>query len=296
MNLAHLYYFAKLSEIKNYTAAADELFISQPTLSLAISGMEKELGTKLFTKKRGVVEPTENGEAFYQYVSASLRMLENGIDYICEQTGAMNRSITIGSVYSAQGRQWSALLNAFRTKVGPDVQINIMQNTTQGALRNLKRGRNDVAFCGTMGNDPDIESLPIWTQEAALVVNRRHPFAEMESISLKCLKNCEVISYNTDGPIGAELSALVDGFNIDILRLYSDEITLCSLVAANPDTVAIACRSWLLKSFEDDVVVLKIDEAPKDFHRLYMSYRANIAHPQIVRDFIEIARGFDFSK
>lgn len=44
MNLAHLYYFRKLVEVKNYSRAAEELFIAQPTLSLAVSSLERELG------------------------------------------------------------------------------------------------------------------------------------------------------------------------------------------------------------------------------------------------------------
>jgi len=40
MNLAHLYYFRKLVEVKNYSRAAEELFIAQPTLSLAVSSLD----------------------------------------------------------------------------------------------------------------------------------------------------------------------------------------------------------------------------------------------------------------
>lgn len=54
MNLAHLYYFRKLVELGSYSMAAKELYIAQPTLSLAISNIEKELSTVL-VKKKGVI-------------------------------------------------------------------------------------------------------------------------------------------------------------------------------------------------------------------------------------------------
>ena len=44
MNLSQLYYFRKLAEVEHYTHAAEELFISQPTLSNSISQLERELG------------------------------------------------------------------------------------------------------------------------------------------------------------------------------------------------------------------------------------------------------------
>ena len=50
MNLNQLHYFAKLAEVEHYTKAAEELSISQPSLSHAVSSLEKEIGTKLFEK------------------------------------------------------------------------------------------------------------------------------------------------------------------------------------------------------------------------------------------------------
>lgn len=68
MNLAHLYYFRKLVEVKNYSRAAEELFIAQPTLSLAVSSLERELGCILVKKRRNALELTEEGEEFYDAV------------------------------------------------------------------------------------------------------------------------------------------------------------------------------------------------------------------------------------
>ena len=50
MNIYNLRYFVTLARIRQYTKAAEELCITQPSLSHAISQMEKELGVKLFEK------------------------------------------------------------------------------------------------------------------------------------------------------------------------------------------------------------------------------------------------------
>ena len=50
MNLTHLKYFIELAETKHYTKAAEHLFITQPSLSHAISQLETELGVPLFEK------------------------------------------------------------------------------------------------------------------------------------------------------------------------------------------------------------------------------------------------------
>ena len=51
MNLSQLRYFVKLAHEKHYTKAAEQLCITQPSLSHAISTLEKELGIQLFEKK-----------------------------------------------------------------------------------------------------------------------------------------------------------------------------------------------------------------------------------------------------
>ena len=78
MNLNQLHYFAKLAEVEHYTKAAEELSISQPSLSHAVSSLEKEIGTKLFEKQgRGVVL-TKYGKIFKEYVDEAIHSLDTG--------------------------------------------------------------------------------------------------------------------------------------------------------------------------------------------------------------------------
>ena len=72
MNLSQLYYFRKLAEVKHYTHAAEELFISQPTLSNSISQLEKELGIPLFKREGRTIKLTRYGAEFYEYATEAL--------------------------------------------------------------------------------------------------------------------------------------------------------------------------------------------------------------------------------
>ena len=64
MNLNQLHYFSKLAEVEHYTKAAEELGISQPTLSHAVGALETELGTKLFEKQGRNITLTKYGKIF----------------------------------------------------------------------------------------------------------------------------------------------------------------------------------------------------------------------------------------
>ena len=78
MNLSQLNYFKKLAEVLHYTRAAQELFITQPTLSGAISSLEKELGAPLFERNGRSVLLTPYGEVLYEHVSLALRAIDDG--------------------------------------------------------------------------------------------------------------------------------------------------------------------------------------------------------------------------
>ena len=64
MNLSHLRYFVELAHTRHYTRAAEHLFITQPSLSHAISQLEGELGVPLFEKNGRSISLTQYGKQF----------------------------------------------------------------------------------------------------------------------------------------------------------------------------------------------------------------------------------------
>lgn len=290
MNLDHLNYFKTLVELKSRSAAAGHLAITPSTLSLALSKLEQEVGVPLIEKTRGTVELTTEGEAFYEYVNTALRFLNNGLKLIQEKRGGgLQREIVIGAVFSVQSKDWSRIINRFRLRTHGNVLIRVEQLSTPLLVKGIKQGTIDVAFAGTMGDDPEVRFDPCWSQEAVLVVNRLHPLANRDEVSLKDLSDQYLISYNLTGPLGAELTELVKDYELTIDCLYSDEITLASMVVGNPDMMAIACRSWLLDSFERDIKLVRISEAPRNFHQMYLCSNARVEQSKTVSEFIDTA-------
>ena len=78
MNLNQLYYFRELAEQRKYTKAAENLFISQPTLSVSIKQLEEELNCKLFKHSGRYVVLTKYGRQFYNTVVSALATLDQG--------------------------------------------------------------------------------------------------------------------------------------------------------------------------------------------------------------------------
>lgn len=71
MTLNQILYFQKIANLENYHQAAEELYISQPSLSRSMASLENELGVTLFEKEGRGVTLTKAGRMFLEYASPS---------------------------------------------------------------------------------------------------------------------------------------------------------------------------------------------------------------------------------
>ena len=296
MNLAHLYYFRKLVEVRNYSRAAQELFIAQPTLSLAVTSLERELGCALVKKKRNILELTEDGEDFYEAVVVAMNSLDNVTQKIRERSFAEAGTIRVGTVYSIQGQAWSAAIRDYHRAAKNHARIKWKQGTTESLMKDLKNGSLDVIMAGVLEKpDPEVESIPCFSQSAELLCHRAHPLATRKEVSLDELGAYPIITYAAkDGPFAREIASLLAGHpDLNVAFDYNDEITLASLVTADPHMLSIVCHSWLVDAFPD-VATVTIKEAPVDFHRFYISYRKRERLSLAVEEFVDFMKDYDF--
>ena len=297
VNLSQLYYFRALTQTHSYQEAAKELFISQPTLSIAISNLEKELGVQLVSRKRHNIELTDEGKQFSRAVNQALQILDENVEALKSQAIEQNTTLRVGIVYSAQDSTWSSVMRSFWMQSRVKPKFTIRQGTTPDLLESLKAGDVDLVIAGTMGEDSSIEQIPCWSQPVCALAQDKNPLVikyRDKGITLDDLRGYRVLSYISRGPVGPEVQAMVKGHDLDVKYEYTDEITLCSMVMADPDSIALACRSWLIDAFTS-IVPLRINDAPTHFHRFYLSHRANIPKTQtLLLEFIEYIKNFDF--
>lgn len=136
MRLDYLRYFDHLAEVLNYTRAAEDLYIAQPTLSVAMKRLEKELGIKLFQRGEGStrIELTDMGKAYHEYVSLALKDLDKGLRIAREIQGEMNSLVRVGTIYAMQGRFWSEAIESFASSCQTKPQIAIEQALSLSSL------------------------------------------------------------------------------------------------------------------------------------------------------------------
>ena len=293
MRLDYLRYFNHLAKVLNFTKAAEDLFVAQPTLSVAIKRMEQELGVKLFKRGKGSsrIELTESGAAYYEYVSLALNNLDTGLRVAREIQGEANSLLRVGTVYSMQGINWSQAMQAFLSKKSNPPKISIEQSYSPELIARLRKGELDVVFAARMDDLDDLNYIYVWSQPLVLGVHKNHPLAKREKITLDDLKKYEILTYPKESPVQRiDIELPVDEMNL--LREYDDEITMSTIISSDENKLALFCHSFLVNAFSD-VVCRRVEGLSEDFHKVYLVSRKE-THPKVVDDYISFMSAYSF--
>ena len=97
MNTEELKTFIFLSKVKNFTLAAEQLYIAQSTVTNRISELEKEVGKKLFTRGSKMITLTEAGEIFLRYAERILELQNTSIEEM-NALSSHSRKFSIGAI------------------------------------------------------------------------------------------------------------------------------------------------------------------------------------------------------
>jgi DNA-binding transcriptional LysR family regulator len=258
MNLKHLEYFRVLANLEHYTQAADQLFITQPSLTYAISELEKELGTHLFERQGRNTRLTKYGRFFLSYVNRALSELEKGEKKLRDLTSPSHGTIDFAFIYTLGSHFVPTMLQAFFSEeANKNISFSFHQGNTKNIIQGLKDEKFDLAFCSFAENEPEIDFVPLLQQELVIIVPNNHPLATYDTISLKDTAPYPFVYFNKQSGIRPLIDSLFKKVDVTpkIVCEVEEDNAVAGLVAINYG-IAIIPRIWSLNQF--DVKILPI--------------------------------------
>ena len=242
MNLSQLYYFRKLAELQHYAKAAKELYITQPSLSNAISSLEQELGVSLFQKTGRNIHLTKYGAEFLAYVNKGLEQIDKGIAIMKNYAGTGDGGkIDLGCIITVQTDFIPKLLNGYKAAAG-GVAFNVREDTSIPLVKDLLSGCYDVVFCAKGNEDPDLAYVPVLTQKVVVAMSSDCPLVEKEFVTPTDLLEQHLITYVDTIPLGRAVRRMLDECGIkNVEYSYLDESILAGF-AANGEIGRASCR------------------------------------------------------
>ncbi len=184
ITLTQLTSFLTVVRRGSVTAAAEELVVTQPSVSAAVSALERELGVKLTERVGRTLHPTAAGEAYVPYASDVLGLLQQGARAAREAAEHPRRTLRISAVTTAGEYLVAPLIRGFRERQ-PELDISLHVGNRDEVFRRLADHEVDVALSGRVPQDGRLHGEPFADNEFALVTSVGDPLAKRRSVAIE---------------------------------------------------------------------------------------------------------------
>ena len=187
LNFNQLRIFYHAAKNLNFTAAANELFITQPAVTFQVKSFEEYCNLKLFKKKGRRVHLTDEGKALYEFAEKIFRFekeIENAIDEMRE----LKRGVLRLGTTKAYARYFMPLMITTFHKNFPNIKIQLNEGSSAEMIYSLADFKIEVAVIAKAVEHPEVNFIPFSKEEMALILAPDHPLAQKKAISFKELE------------------------------------------------------------------------------------------------------------
>jgi DNA-binding transcriptional LysR family regulator len=179
--------FVSVVKLGTLTRAAEALYLSQPTISLQLQALERELGTHLLERRRRRINLTDAGEALYELARPLVEGWETlDRDFQAKVKGLQAGRLTIAAGTSTIQYLLPELVRRYRERF-PAVQLQLANVTGKDGLALLRADDADFAVGSMLDVPNDIAWAPVQHYDPMLIMPPGHPLAAKEKITLEDL-------------------------------------------------------------------------------------------------------------
>lgn len=234
MELRQIEYFIAVSQLKSFTKAAQKLFVTQPTLTIAIKNLEKEFGLSFLTREHGNLALTEDGKIFLEYAERIISDVDYTVKQMAGRKPAARELLRIGIPTVTGALMYPILLNKFIAQ-NPNINLYLSDAGNLDIIKQVGSGELEIGFVSLSCHLEDsFEKLPLSWNQMCVISSTSHPFCKLSSIDIRNFAQSPIIMYNS-GESYTEI--LLDeifqklGLKLQIHQRIKHSVTLFEMVA-----------------------------------------------------------------
>ncbi|MEI6419327.1 MAG: LysR family transcriptional regulator [Sphingomonadales bacterium] len=236
MEMHQIRYFLSAARLLNFTRAAEECNVAQPSLTRAIQKLEEELGGPLFRRERARTHLTELGRLMQPHLERTFRAAEDA-KALAKGFGKGHVAPLVLGVCSLVE---SATLDAVLADLGeamPGLQLDIVGGTSQELLGQALDGQLDLMIIEAPAEAPErFEAWRLFSHDYRMVVRRDHPAANQKEITLADLAREPLIDHDCAGMAALRAQAEVVGITLNLRHAARDVAQLKRLIMSRLGT------------------------------------------------------------
>lgn len=177
MDVRDLQVFLSVARHLNYTRAAEEVNLSQPSVSVRMRQLERDLGAKLFEQLGKKVALTEAGQMLLPHAIRVMAAMDDARHAIDELRGLERGSLRIGASTTPGMYLIPRTIAQFKQQY-PSIDVHLAVKDTRQIEEGVIRNEFDFGFVGGHLAGDEVDVLPWITDELRLIVPKGHRFAK----------------------------------------------------------------------------------------------------------------------
>lgn len=216
----------------SFRKAADNLYVSQPAISLQIQNLEKQLNIPIFERDNKRATLTEAGNLLLRYGNRILALCEETCRALEDLHNLQGGTLIVGASQTTGTYLMPRLIGVFRQRY-PQVTVQLQVYSTRLISWSVANGQVDIAIIG--GEIPnelkDVLQITSYAEdELALILPISHTFAQTTNIQKEDLYRLNFIALDTQSTIRKVIDKVLNQYEIDSSR-FKIEMELNSIEA-----------------------------------------------------------------
>ena len=290
MDVRDLQVFLSVAKHLNYTRAAEEVNLSQPSVSVRMRQLERDLGSKLFEQLGKKVALTEAGQLLIPYATRVIAILEDVRHAVGELKGLERGSLRIGASTTPGMYLVPQTIAHFKHRY-PRVEVHLAVRDTRQIEEGVIQNEFDFGFVGGHLAGDEVDVFPWLTDQIVLVVAPKHPLTQKKSVKPRDLRKEKFIIRERGSATRAAIFTHLQKHDLEMDTIMEME---------NPESVKKAVQSGLGIAFISKFAVetelkaktlVNVQVRGLDIQReLKIVFRTDKHLGRAAQAFIEIAR------
>jgi DNA-binding transcriptional LysR family regulator len=281
--------FLAVGRLGNVSRAAEEMFLTQPTLTARLKALEEELGDQLFVRTSRGMRLTEAGREFAPYAERVVGSFVEGKRHLEELRGASGGRLVLGASPGVGTYALPGLLERF-TAAYPRISVSVRTGHSKEILQMTLNEEVQLGLTRALSH-PEIESLPLYEDELVLVVDPGHRFTAKGSTRLVEVGREQIILFDNDSSYFEQTQALFRDAGIRELKTMElDNIEAAKRMVEHRLGVAFLPRTAVLRSVAaGNLVLIPVQDGAEMSRSIVALKRRDVPSTGAVAAFLEVA-------
>lgn len=248
MTLRHLRIFIIVYQNKSITKAAQQLFIAQPSVSLAIQELEAYYGVQLFERISRRIFPTENADKLYGY-AIHIISLYNEMESSIRNRDATG-TLRVGSSITIGNHLLPYIVKEFQL-VKPEMKVAVKIDNTQMIEQMVLHNELDIALIeGKVTQPKQLINQVFLHDELCLIVSNHHPLAAKKTVQIKDLAGYDFLLREQGSAGRAMVDSLFIAHDLAITPIW-ESVSTQAIICGVANDLGISILPYLL--VKDDI-------------------------------------------